>query len=91
MLNGIGGRTVREAKENLTVTEVRRWVAYIEKYGSLNTARRVVEGTGVTSYLVSRANGGKAKLETFIPHYGNGEIGSLEDIMKMATGDQSNV
>lgn len=69
MLNGVGGRTVAEAKENLTVTEVRRWIAYIKKYGSLNLARRVAEGSGLVAFTISRVNGGKAELEDFIPHY----------------------
>lgn len=79
-MHGIGGNTVQEAKERLTVTEVRRWAAYIAKYGTLNVSRRVAEGSGTVAFVTSKAFGGKGKLSDFIPHYESGTIASVADV-----------
>lgn len=41
MLNGVGGRTIAEAKQHLSYPETLLWYAYYQKYGSLNTNRRL--------------------------------------------------
>lgn len=41
MLNGVGGRSIAEAKHQLSYKEVLLWKAYYERYGSLNVNRRL--------------------------------------------------
>lgn len=40
-MNGIGGNTVAEVKNNLTMLEVQQWAEYRLRRGSLNIGRRV--------------------------------------------------
>ena len=40
-LNGIGGNTINEVKNNLSMYEVKQWSEYRQRRGSLNTGRRV--------------------------------------------------
>lgn len=68
MLNGIGGNTIYEAKERLSHDEFMAWRAYIGKRGSLNVGSRVERGFALVATIVSRAVGGKAKMEDFMPH-----------------------
>lgn len=67
MLNGIGGRTVAEAKERISAQEFSQWCAYIRKRGALNIGTRVELGFALLASTVVRANGGKAKIEDFLP------------------------
>ncbi len=39
-LNGIGGNTVHQVKNNLTMLEINQWAEYRSRRGSLNTGRR---------------------------------------------------
>lgn len=68
MLNGVGGRTIREAKENLTYDEYLSWVAYARKRGGFNLGMRIEECSAMVAWQVNNGNGGKAKLADFIPH-----------------------
>lgn len=83
MLNGIGGNTIREAKENLSFGEFVEWRKYIAKRGSLNTGRRLEAGFGLVSTVINNAHGGKAKLSDFMPYESKVEDkeGTLEDVM----------
>lgn len=69
MLNGIGGRTITEAKENLTEEEFLSWVAYRERFGSLNPIVAIDRGCGTTSFLIQAVNGGKGNYLDFVPDY----------------------
>ncbi len=40
-LAGIGGNTVHQVKNNLTMLEINQWAAYRSRRGSLNIGRRV--------------------------------------------------
>lgn len=85
-MHGIGGNTVAQAKETLTVTEVRRWAAYVGRYGSLNVAKRVAESSGVVAFVVAKSmadpkRAGSIKLEHFIPHYSEGRIHDINEAM----------
>lgn len=40
-MNGVGGRSIAEAKQQLSYKEVLLWRAYYERYGSLNVNRRL--------------------------------------------------
>lgn len=68
MLNGVGGRTIAEAKDNISYAEVLSWVAYREKYGSLNIGRRIELSGAVVALQANRVGGGKAELTDFMPH-----------------------
>lgn len=85
MLNGVGGRTVEEAKATISVAEMYAWQAFRERRGSLHLGMRVEAGAALIAWQIHRALGGKAKLEEFMAHADDGEA-SLEDVMKMLTG-----
>lgn len=40
-MNGIGGRTMAEAKKRLSLSEAQEWMQIIEKYGTLHLGRRI--------------------------------------------------
>ena len=40
-MNGIGGNTIHQVKNNLTMIEVKQWAAYRYRRGSLNVGRRI--------------------------------------------------
>lgn len=42
-MNGIGGRTIAEAQENMSINEFALWCKFRGKRGSLNTGLRVEE------------------------------------------------
>lgn len=69
MLNGIGGNSIAEAKATLSYVEVLAWVAYRDKHGSLNLARRNELAAALIALQVNRSVGGKADLYDFMPHY----------------------
>ena len=68
MLNGIGGCTIAEAKANISYAEVLAWVAYRDKFGSLNTGRRIELSGAIVALQTNRMGGGKAELIDFMPH-----------------------
>lgn len=69
MLSGIGGTTIAEAKATLSYAEVLAWVAYRDKHGSLNLARRIELTGALIALQVNRGSGGKADLYDFLPHH----------------------
>lgn len=69
MLNGVGGRTIAEAKENMTHKEALQWADYISKTGSLNTGRRIDRGFAMLTTWLLRVNGSKAEIEDFLPYH----------------------
>ena len=46
VINGIGGRTIAEAKRRITRQEFLTWRAYRQKRGSLFIGRRIEQGFG---------------------------------------------
>ena len=88
MLNGVGGRSVAEAKERLSHIESLKWMAYIEKRGSLNLGLRVEAGFALIAYTINRALGGKAEMQDFLPHFDEPEA-TLSDVMNMLTGKRN--
>lgn len=86
MLCGIGGKTIAEAKRNLSYSEVMDWLAYRSKRGTLNIGRRVEVAAALISMTINRVHGGKAKLNDFTPHEtGEDESidGTINDVMKI--------
>jgi len=47
VLNGVGGRTIAEAKSTLTLVEARQWAKYIRRHGGLNIAERVEQSAAL--------------------------------------------
>lgn len=73
MLNGIGGRTIAEARERMTWDEFQMWASYRAKRGSLNQGMRVE--TAVARLCALYANfkrqspdSSRFHLEDFAPH-----------------------
>lgn len=53
VLNGIGGKSIEEAKQNLSHEEVCRWALYRQKRGSLNLGLRVERAAGLLAYMLA--------------------------------------
>jgi len=69
VLNGVGGRTIEEAKERISTEEFGRWCAYREMCGGLNPATVMVPYIGRLTYLLQAVHGGKGRYEEFVPQY----------------------
>lgn len=75
MLHGIGGRTIAEAKRNITVVEFYQWCNYINLRGTLNVAEKLesvgallalwINRTGMQTY--KKANGQEFEQSDFMP------------------------
>lgn len=50
-LNGIGGNTIHEVKNTLSMLEVNQWAEYRNRRGSLNVGRRVEQTIGSMSAI----------------------------------------
>lgn len=70
MLNGIGGRTVAEAKASLSYTEALSWMAYIEQNGTLNLGLKLERGFALLATILNNVNGGNATFDDFLPSRG---------------------
>lgn len=68
VLNGVGGRTVAEAKERMQYAEFIDWLAYRRMRGSLHVGTRLESGVALLASLISRACGGNASQLDFMPH-----------------------
>ena len=88
MLNGIGGRSIKEAKSNLSYDEFMSWRRYISKRGSINIGRRLESGFALVSTVLNNVHGGKAKMADFMPYESREEdkIGTLDDVMGVISG-----
>lgn len=84
-MNGIGGSTVAQAKENVSYSEAMMWSAYIRKRGTLNLGLRVENGFAIIATMLNRALGGKASMEDFMPHADKKQA-ELADVMKLVSG-----
>lgn len=76
MLNGIGGRTVSEAKANLPYAEYLDWVGYANSKGTLNLGLRLEYGFALIAFLLTKGfklkkeNGAQFQLQDFLQHIG---------------------
>lgn len=74
MLNGIGGRTVEEAKFNLSYVEYLDWAAFVNKRGSINQGVRIEQGLAMVCLLltqgfkIKKGSGQSFMLQDFLPH-----------------------
>lgn len=87
MLNGVGGRTIAEAKQNMSYAEAQIWRAYRESSGPFNLATRVEHGFALLATCIVNGNGGKTTLSDFIPeragHKPQPKVATLEDAFNM--------
>ncbi|WP_109512778.1 phage tail assembly protein T [Pseudomonas ovata] len=81
VLNGVGGRTIAEAKATISYAELLDWVAYRDKHGSLNPMPRQEVSAAIIAHQINRSNGGKADLYDFMPNMERPGI-TLEQAMK---------
>lgn len=75
MLAGIGGRTIAEAKANLSYQEYLAWCKYRELYGPLHVAARVDHAAATVAHTVSstvprRPGVTGPRFDDFLPKYG---------------------
>lgn len=70
MLNGIGGRTIEEAKKNISYHEFILWLQYRHKRGSFNLGMRVERGAALNAcvYLNAKSLNHKYSLYDFMPN-----------------------
>lgn len=83
MLNGIGGRTIDEAKESMSHAEFFAWCSYIQKRGSLNFGSRLEHGIALLATVVNRSAGGKARMSDFLPKREEEDMTSIEGVFRM--------
>lgn len=72
MLAGVGGRTVAQARANLSWPEVQAWMRYREKHGPLWHGARLEQGFALVAHTVAsgipRNKGTKGpKFKDFLP------------------------
>ena len=87
MLCGVGGRTVAEAKENVSYGEFCSWLQYRNKRGSLNTGWRTEYGFGLLATLIVNAlkkDGKKAEIYDFAPHADRPDV--EDELMRLFGG-----
>ncbi|CAH3512758.1 Uncharacterised protein [Klebsiella pneumoniae] len=84
-MNGIGGRTIAEAQERMSLREFQVWVKYRNKYGPLNIMMRTEWGASLVASVLANINKSKNsppfKISDFAPHINEVSV-SLEEAMK---------
>ncbi|HIE3795466.1 phage tail protein [Klebsiella michiganensis] len=84
-MNGIGGRTIAEAQERMSLREFQMWVKYRNKYGPLNIMMRTEWGASLVASVLANINKSKNsppfKISDFAPHINEVSV-SLEEAMK---------
>ncbi|TCL06913.1 phage tail assembly protein T [Sodalis ligni] len=85
-MNGIGGRTIAEAQERMSLPEFRIWLKYRQKYGNLNPMMRTEWAAALISSVLANVNRGKDslpfKLTDFAPHIEDSATITLEEAMQ---------
>ena len=68
---GIGGRTIAELYQSMTMDEMGTWMAYREKHGPFNQSKRMERGFAMLALLYTQTHskkGKQAKLQDFLPY-----------------------
>ena len=79
-MNGIGGRTIAEAKQNMSMVEAHHWAKYLQRHGGLNIAERVEQAAALICATGAQLMGSKkVKVADFIPNR------ESDDELKLAT------
>ncbi|HIE3971828.1 MULTISPECIES: phage tail assembly protein T [Bacteria] len=85
-MNGIGGPTIAEAKERISINEFYTWLRYRQKYGSLNVMMRTEWGSALVASVIANANkmpdAAPFRIADFSPHMEEMPI-DLEDAKKL--------
>ena len=83
VLNGIGGRTIAEAKASISYREFQFWREYAKTRGSLNIGLRLDDALADLKYMYAVAEGFKVEDRyDFLPFHDAPEI-SFEEAMQM--------
>lgn len=86
-MNGIGGRTIAEAQQNMSLVEARQWAQYRLRHGGLNTAERVEQAAALICATAAQlATGKKHLVKDFIPNRESDDelkFATLEDFMNV--------
>lgn len=61
----MGGKTIQEAKEQLSVREFRQWVAYRNKRGSLNVGLRAEFAAAQIAMILANVNSKKGGFSVY--------------------------
>jgi len=83
-LCGIGGRTIAEAKLNISYPEFLQWIQYRNLRGSFNVGTRIEQSVAVIASMYANAHSKKGVTfspREFMPHADDAPI-SLEDALK---------
>lgn len=84
-MNGIGGKTIAEAQEAMSLSEYRLWLKYRQRHGSLNLMQRSEWGAALISSVIANVNRDKKHppftITDFAPHINDTPI-SLDDAIK---------
>lgn len=87
-MNGIGGRTIAEAKLRISFPEFKAWAAYRNKRGSLHPGMRTERGAALLATLYANAQRKKDSpahtIYDFAPHIEEPPI-SVEQAMESWT------
>lgn len=84
-MNGVGGRTIAEAKLSMTNAEVSQWAAFINKRGSLFTGRRIEQAIGALMALYAQNHvkeGVEISPYDYMPHEDEPELSFEEQRMQ---------
>jgi len=90
---GVGGKTIAEAKRNLSYAEAKQWVRYISKRGPLNPSRHLERGFALLASLICTGDkitigGKKPTQQSFMPYSFPAESGgdveaTAEDVFNL--------
>ena len=76
-LAGIGGNTIHQVKNNLTMLEINQWAEYRHRRGSLNIGRRVEQAAAsIIAMNINKGLSGEDWVDPleFMPHEDDVEI-----------------
>ena len=86
-MNGIGGRTIAEAQQNMSLVEARHWAKYMQRHGGLNIAERVEQAAALICATGAQLMGNKkVKVNDFIPNRESDDelrLATPEDFLKV--------
>ena len=76
-LSGIGGNTIHQVKNNLTMLEINQWAEYRHRRGSLNVGRRVEQAVAnmMAIYINGQRTEDYVEPRELMPHEDDVEVG----------------
>lgn len=91
-MNGIGGRTIAEAQQNMTLVEARQWAQYMRRHGGLNIAERVEQAAALICATGAQLMGNKkVKVNDFLPNRESDDelrLATPQDFLRVLTGSK---